>query len=33
VKIPRNIAKGEAESDIGRDSRRDFESCKKQILV
>jgi hypothetical protein len=29
VKIPRNMAKGEAENDIGRDSRRDFESCKK----
>jgi hypothetical protein len=30
VKIPRKIANGEAESDIGRDSGRgDFESCKK----
>jgi hypothetical protein len=30
VKILRNVANGEAESDIGRESRRaDFESCKK----
>jgi len=32
VKIPRNMAKGEAKNNIGRDSGRgDFESCKKNI--